>query len=154
MEYEYSFEVKSLDKYIEYCKNNNYEEISTKKEIRTIYRNENKTMARITIEDDKDAFLDFKDDILNDEVLIERRETPKLYIDNMDTILSMLDFLNYTKDNTLDRKRTVYKKGNVTFELDLYKEPRETCVVAIEGEKNEVDKVYKEVTKIINECEE
>ena len=151
MEYEYSFEVKSLDKYIEYCENNNYEKISEKKEIRIIYRNENKTMARITVEDDKDAYLDFKDDILNDEVLIERRETPKLHIDNMETILKMLDFLKYTKDNTLDRKRIVYKKGLVTFEFDVYKEPRETCVVAIEGEREETDKVYKEVTSLINE---
>ena len=108
-------------------------------------------MARITIENDKDSYLDFKDDILNEEVLIERRETPKLYIDNVDTVLKMLDFLNYKKDNTLDRKRIVYKKGAVTFEFDMYKEPRKTYVVAIEGEKEETDKVYNEVTKLISE---
>lgn len=151
MEYEYSFEVKSLDKYIEYCENNNYKKVSQKKEKRIIYRNENKTIARITIEDDKDALLDFKDDILNGEVLIERRETPKLYIKDMDTVLKMLEFLKYNKDNVLDRERIVYKKGGVTFELDSYNEPRKSYVVAIEGEKEETDKVYKEVTNLINE---
>lgn len=151
MEYEYSFEVKSLDKYIEYCENNNYKKVSQKKEKRIIYRNENKTMARITIEDDKDALLDFKDDILNGEVLIERRETPKLYIHDMNTVLKMLEFLKYNKDNILDRERIVYKKGCVTFELDSYNEPRKSYVVAIEGEKEETDKVYKEVTNLINE---
>ena len=145
MEYEYSFEVKSLDKYIEYCENNNYKKVSQKKEKRIIYRNENKTIARITIEDDKDALLDFKDDILNGEVLIERRETPKLYIKDMDTVLKILEFLKYNKDNVLDRERIVYKKGGVTFELDSYSEPRKSYAVAIEGEKEEVDKVYKEL---------
>lgn len=120
MEYEYSFEVESLDKYIEYCENNNYEKISEKKERRIIYRNENSTIARITVENERGSFLDFKDDILNNEVLIERRETPKLYIENMETILKILDFLNYKKDITLERNRIVYRKGKVTFELDIY----------------------------------
>lgn len=145
MEYEYSFEVKSLDKYIEYCENNNYKKVSQKKEKRIIYRNENKTIARITIEDDKDALLDFKDDILNGEVLIERRETPKLYIDDMNTVLKILEFLKYNKDNVLERERIVYEKGWVTFELDCYSVPRKSYVVAIEGKKEEVDKVYKEL---------
>ena len=143
MEYEYSFEVKSLDKYIEYCENNGYKKVSQKKEMRIIYRNENKTIARITIEDDKDALLDFKDDMLGDQVLIERRETPKLYIEDMNTILKILEFLKYNKDNVLKRERIVYKKGGVTFELDSYSVPRKSYVVAIEGKKEEVDKVYK-----------
>lgn len=151
MEYEYSFEVKSLDKYIEYCEKNNYKKVSQKKEKRIIYRNENKTIARITIENDKDALLDFKDDILNGEVLIERRETPKLYIKDMYTVLKILEFLKYNKDNVLDRERIVYKKDGVTFELDSYNEPRKSYVVAIEGEKEETDKVYKDVTNLINE---
>ena len=145
MEYEYSFEVKSLDKYIEYCENNNYKKVSQKKEKRIIYRNENKTIARITIEDDKDALLDFKDDILNDQVLIERRETPKLYIDDMNTVLKILEFLKYNKDNVLERERVVYEKGGVSFELDTYSAPRKSYVVAIEGKKEEADKVYKEL---------
>lgn len=152
MEYEYSFEVKSLDKYIEYCENNNYKKVSQKKEKRIIYRNENKTIARITIEDDKDALLDFKDDILSDQVLIERRETPKLYIDDMNTVLKILEFLKYNEDNVLERERIVYKKGGVTFELDTYSKPRKSYIVAIEGEKEEVDKVYKELkSKVLAE---
>ena len=147
MEYEYSFEVKSLDKYTQYCENNGYRKVSQKKEKIIIYRNENKTIARITIEDDKDALLDFKDDILSDEVLIKRRETPKLYIDDMNTVLKILEFLKYNKDNVLERERIVYKKGGVTFELDSYYEPRKSYVVAIEGKKEETDKVYKELKR-------
>ena len=79
MEYEYSFEVKSLDKYTQYCENNGYKKVSQKKEKRIIYRNDNKTIARITIEDDKDVLLDFKDDILSEEVLIEKGNSKTLY---------------------------------------------------------------------------
>jgi len=141
MEYEYSFEVRNLEQYIKYCISNNYTHVSNNKEKRIIFRNKNKTMARITISDDKDIFLDFKDDILNNEVLIERRETPKIKINN----------LEYKEDNTLERTRIKYKKGKVTFELDQYIQPKETCVVAIEGEKEDTDDVYKEVRSLIDE---
>ena len=63
----------------------------------------------------------------------------------MNTVLKILEFLKYNKDNVLDRERIVYQKGEVTFELDTYSEPRKSYVVAIEGEKEEVDKVYKEL---------
>ena len=61
MEYEYSFNVKSIDPYIEYCKKNNYINISTKKENRIVYHNDNLNhiIARITITQDK-TILDFK----------------------------------------------------------------------------------------------
>lgn len=148
MEYEYSFEVKSLKKYIEYCEKNNYTKISKTKETRIIYRNINKTIARITIEDNKRALLDFKDDILSGEILIKRRETPKIIIDHMDAIIKMLEFLKYKKDNTLLRERIIYKKGEVTFELDSYEEPKKTFIVAIEGYHQEVDEVYKEIINL------
>ena len=48
-EYEYSFEVKSLQPYIIYCQNNKYTMKDRNEQVRVIYRNTNKTMARITI---------------------------------------------------------------------------------------------------------
>ena len=60
----------------------------------------------------------------------------------------MLDFLNYKKDNTLDRKRIVYEKGNVKFEFDDYVEPRKAYVVAFEGNPQEVDEVYLELKEL------
>lgn len=38
----------------------------------------------------------------------------------------------------------MYKKNNVTFEIDDYSKP-EMKVVAIEGKKDEVDKIYSEI---------
>ena len=102
-------------------------------------------MARVTINDDNGNVtkeLDFKDDMLSNQDLIERRETLPLKFDDEKIIESMLDFLNYKKDNTLVRTRVVYQKDGVKFELDEYEEPRKTCVVAVEGVKEEVDKEY------------
>ena len=145
MEYEYSFKVEEIDPYIEYCKNNGYEFIEETNQSRTLYKNTNKTMARITIKEKNGVtkkLLDFKDDIMTDEVLIERRESKSIEFTDDDAVESILNFLNYKKDNTLIRKRYVYKKGNVKFEIDDYEYPEKSYVVAIEGEKSEVDKVY------------
>ena len=144
-EYEYSFKVKEIDPYIEYCKNNGYEFIEETNQSRTLYRNTNKTMARITIKEKNNIvkkLLDFKDDNITDDILIERRESKSIEFTDDDAVESILDFLNYKKDNTLIRKRYVYKKGNVKFEIDDYEYPEKSYVVAIEGEKSEVDKVY------------
>ena len=150
-EYEYSFKVNDLDKYIDYCQTNGYELFEETNQLRTIYRNRNKTIARVTINEKEGLTtkkLDFKDDILSDSVLIERRESLPIEVSNDEAVESILDFLNFKKDNTLKRVRIVYKKDNVTFELDTYETPEKTFVVAIEGEKEEVDKVYEEVMNI------
>ena len=144
-EYEYSFKVDSLKPYIDYCINNNYDFIEETKECRTIYRNSNKTIARITIKNGMFKSLDFKDDIISDEVLIERRESKSVVFEDIEAVESILDFLNYKKDNTLIRTRVVYKKENVKFELDNYESPEPSFVVAIEGNKEVVDKVYEDV---------
>ena len=57
--------------------------------------------------------------------------------------------LGYQKDKTLIRKRWVYKKDEITFEIDDYKEPK-MKVVAIEGNKEQVDKVYQELEESKN----
>lgn len=151
-EYEYSFKVNSLEKVEKYCNDKNYEFLEKTSQIRTLYRNDNGTMARITIkkkEGSTKKMLDFKDDILSDEVLIERKESlPLLYEDDC-ALDSILDYLKYRKDKVLNRERTVYKKKGVIFELDKYKSPEVACVVAIEGEKKEVDYVYQEIKSLL-----
>lgn len=144
-EYEYSFYVTSLEPYIKYCENNSYVKISDLRQIRTIYRKYDKTIARITksIKDEIEIKeLDFKEDLITESDLIERKESLPIKFEDEKAILSVLEFLEYKEDNTLDRNRIVYKKGNVKFEFDIYKIPYDAYVVAIEGEKNEVDEVF------------
>ena len=149
MEYEYSFKVKDLTKYLDYCKKNNYQLEEETNQERILYRNANKTIARITtkIKDNKaNTYLDFKDENDSDEILKVSRETIPLKVtkNNKEAVLSILDMLGYQKDKTLIRKRWVYKKDEITFEIDDYKEPK-MKVVAIEGNKEQVDKVYQEL---------
>lgn len=149
MEYEYSFKVDSLDKYINYCISNNYELVEESNQTRTLYRNSNGTIARITTKEKnniKNTYLDFKDDNDSDEILKVSKETIPLEVtdENKKAILSILNMLEYRKDKTLIRKRVVYKKDDVTFEIDDYSKPK-MMVVAIEGIKDEVDIVYQEL---------
>ncbi len=150
IEYEYSKEVSNLNYYIEYCEKNGYALKTKNQQIRTIYRNSNGTMARITVNYINDTFtseLDFKDDKLSDEELTIRKETLPIKFTDYDAVNSILDFLNYKKDNTLKRFRYVYTKGKVKFEFDEYLLPQKKYVVALEGEKKQVDRIWKEVTK-------
>ncbi len=154
-EYEYSFKVKSIDPYIQYCDENGYTKEEETVQNRTLYKNVNKTMARITskTKDGKTkTVLDFKDDNQADVVLKVSRETIPLEItpENEKAIESILDMLGYIKDKTLIRNRMVYKKGNVTFEIDKYDAPETMFVVAIEGEKGAVDKTYAVMKEKIN----
>lgn len=144
MEYEYSFKVEELKPYIDYCSSNSYELENKVNEERTIYRNSNNTIARITKQGSK-MFLDFKEDKLSDKDLIERKESESLEFTDINAVISILDFLGYKEDNTLKRKRLIYVKNNVKFEIDPYKEPEECFVVSIEGDKTEVDEVYKKI---------
>ena len=150
VEYEYSYKVKNLKPFIDYCEKNNYEFVSENMQVRTLYKNVNKTMARITKKVNngiEKTVLDFKDDNLNDEVLNVSRETIPLEVtsDNEEAIFSILDMLDYKKDKVLERTRYVYEKNQVTFELDEYTSPEVMCVVAVEGKKEEVDKVYDDI---------
>lgn len=147
-EYEYSFNVESLHPYMEYCQNNNYTMRSHADQERTIYRGPNKTIARVTVnvsDDVETKTLDFKDDVTNGEVLIERKETLPLSINDTYAVSSVLDFLGYKKDVTLVRTRVVYEKGGVKFEFDSYIQPKKAYVVAIEGDKDKVDLIYNEI---------
>lgn len=150
MEYEYSFKVSNIEEYINYCKKNNYKLTSEEEQIRTIYRNKN-NMARITkniVNGNTILKLDFKEDKLDNKDLIIRKESKSIIFDNEGNCEDILLYLEYKKDNTLNRIRYVYEKGNVKFEIDIYKEPTHAYVIAIEGEKEEVDKVYTKLEKL------
>ena len=154
-EYEYSFKVTDVKPFIDYCKNNNYTLEKECKQIRTLYKNGGKVMARITknIYSDKEIeILNFKDDNLTDNALKESRESKDLIITdyNRDFVESLLEILDLNEVKELVRKRYVYTKNNVIFELDEYTSPVMN-VVAIEGLKEEVDVVYNELTHIIED---
>lgn len=154
-EYEYSFKVSDILPYIKYCKDNGYILKEESSQIRVLYKNINKTMARITtkkIGNFKKIILDFKDDNKSEEILKVSRETLPLEItdNDLDAIYSILDMLEYKKDITLIRDRFVYEKENVKFELDIYSSPEKMYVAAIEGKKEEVDIVYNNLSDVIN----
>ncbi len=155
MEYEYSFIVKSIKPYIEYCEKEGYKKIEENSQIRELFTSNNNVLARITkktTENGDEIILDFKDENDKDEVLKNSRETIPLQITdlNRNAINSILDILGYKKIKHLNRKRMVYKKGNVTFEIDEYFEPEVMYVIAIEGEKTAVDEIYKIISETIN----
>ena len=56
----------------------------------------------------------------------------------------MLEILELNETKKLVRKRYVYIYNNVVFEIDKYTTPVMN-VVAIEGEKEAVDKVYNDL---------
>ena len=110
----------------------------------------NKVLARITTtktDENTDVFLDFKDDDDSDKVYKESRETIPLKVtdENRGAMDSILNILGYKKKKHLVRKRYIYKKGKVKFEMDDYTKPEIMHVVAIEGDKDEVTKVYNEI---------
>ena len=144
-EYEYNFKVKSIDPYINYCKKNNYIEQIVKQN-RIVYEssyNDN-LIARITTNNNEETILDFKNVNQNDDLLKISNESLPLKVDNLETVYSILDTLNFKKKSNLLRTRYIYKKDDFTFEIDDYTEPV-MKVVAIEGNKSKVDQIYNEI---------
>ena len=120
---------------------------------RVLYKNPYSVLARITTQENKDKVvtsINFKDENESADILKTSRETSSLNIteENKEFIMSMLDMLEFNKFKTLKRKRYVYTKNNAKFEIDEYSAPEEMYVVAIEGEKEEVDSIYEEVNKL------
>ena len=153
-EYEYSFKVKDITPFIDYCLNNKYELKKEYEQTRTLYKNCGKVMARITkniYKDNETEILNFKDDNLSDNVLKVSRESKDLVMndENRDFVKSLLEILELNETKKLVRKRYVYTYDNVTFEIDNYITPTMN-VVAIEGKKDEVDKVYNELKAVID----
>jgi len=153
-EYEYSFKVKSVNDFIKYCEENHYKIVEEYKQVRTLYKNGGKVMARITTNtynDKKVSILNFKDDNLNSSPLKISRESEDLVItkENKKFVDSLIQILDLTNIKIFKRKRIVFKKKNVVFEIDKYISPRMN-VVAIEGKKEEIDQVYSSLEKIIS----
>jgi adenylate cyclase class IV len=144
-EYEYNFKVKSIDPFINYCKQNGYkEEIINQK--RTVYEsiNNNKQLARLTINNDSETILDFKNVKYNNGLLKESEESIPIKVKSVEEAITMLKETDFKKVSTLERIRYIYTKEDIKFEIDDYIKPN-MKVVAIEGNKDKVDKLYKEI---------
>ena len=88
---------------------------------------------------------DLKDENETEDTLKICRESGEIEVtNNMEFVNSLLEVLKFKLHKKLTRKRYVYEKDNVKFEIDDYKVPK-AKVVAIEGDKLEVDKVYSEI---------
>lgn len=153
-EYEYSFKVKDITPFIDYCVNNNYELKKEYEQTRTLYKNSGKVMARITknvYKNNEVEILNFKDDNLSDSILKVSRESKDLVMndENREFVKSLLEILELIETKKLVRKRYVYTCNNVIFEIDKYITPVMN-VIAIEGKKDEVDNVYSELKSIID----
>ncbi len=153
-EYEYSFKVKNIKDFVQYCIFNKYEKQEEYLQTRTLYKNGGPIMARITENiygNKREKILNFKEDNLNDNTLKISKESKDLIItdDNQEFVYSLIEILNLTTKKVLKRKRYVFEKNNVRFEIDDYSEPAMN-VVAIEGLKENVDDVYNDLREIIN----
>lgn len=152
-EYEYSFKVDDILPFIKFCEENNYTKKDEYNQIRTLYKNDNKILARITkceINGIEKIYFDLKDENESNDVLKVSRESGQIDVtNNIEFANALIDMLNFKFHKKLDRKRYVYQKNNVTFEIDNYKEPKMN-VVAIEGEKNDVDNVYNNIKNILS----
>ena len=76
-EYEYSFKVKNIKPYIDYCKSEGFIKISENKQIRNWYQNDTKINARVTvniINDTEKIVIDFKEEDCSDAILKNSRE--------------------------------------------------------------------------------
>lgn len=157
-EYEYNFNVPSLEPYIKYCESNNFTLASYNYQTRTIYKNDViKGIGRITVMQTKDGTtteFDFKRDAKNfnpnesQSELCVREETPAISVSNKEQVEAMFKFLGYQKESTLIRVRWVYVKHGVKVELDDYIQPKKVCNVAVEGNRFLADEVYNEIKKI------
>lgn len=154
-EYEYSFKVKDIKPFIEFCENNNYKKVSITNQNRVVYENKNNEhiIARITtkiVDGKKSTSLDFKNvgekhsklKISNESLPIEINQS------NSKALYSILEVLDFYKAASNDRTRYEYEKKGVLFEIDDYTNPK-AQVVAIEGDKQEVDAVYEMIKNLI-----
>ena len=155
-EYEYSFAVKDITPYIEFCDNNGYEKVSVLKQNRVVYENKNlgNIIARITttmLEGEETVVFDCKSIAVGDGNLKVSEESKEIIVtnENRDVILSMLEALGFCIVANNTRTRYDYKKGSVKFEIDDYIDPN-MKVVAIEGERELVNTVYSVVKDLQN----
>lgn len=145
-EYEYSSEVNDIKPFIEYCEKNGYKKECEYDQTRTLYKNNDKLLARVTtykIEGEKKVFFDLKDQNESSDILKVSKESGKIDVtNNLEFVSSMIEMLKFDFHKELTRKRYIYTKNDVKFEIDNYTNPSMN-VVGIEGNKESVDKVYK-----------
>ena len=143
IEQEYSFKVTNINPFIKYCKDNGYKKIEKTEQVRTLYKKEDKTMLRLTVKKSGRKVIkemDFKQDILSDDVYIERKESLPITYEDDEAVNSIIDFLGYKKDIELVRTRYVYEKNKVKVEIDDYASPEKMLVVSVEG--SNAEKLY------------
>lgn len=153
IEQEYCLNVTNIRVFLDYCKTNNYELIKEVDQIINIYKKSDNTMLRLTTEKTGNKTIkamDFKQDKLTNESFIERRETIPIVYENDDAIKSIIDFLGYKESIELRRKRYVYFKEKIKFEIDEYIYPESSQVVSIEGEKKAIKIIYEELKEKYN----
>lgn len=150
-EYEYSFQVKDIKPYLDYCEKNNYKRYIPIKQNRVVYENiySNKIIARITtteVDGKMSVVFDCKATCEKQQDLKVSQESKEILVtdENKDGILSVLETLGFYVASNNKRIRYVYEKNFVKFEIDDYIEPKHK-VVAIEGDKVQVDRIYSEI---------
>lgn len=152
-EYERSFCVDSIDKYVQYCQKNGFEKVKDVWQNRIVFENQtnSKLIARITKEiiDGKETIvLDCKNVMKKDGDLNQSLESTPLQIfdKDMTAVLSMLQIMGFKEVANNTRQRYVYASEKVCFEIDEYINPKMN-VIAIEGDKEQVENIYNELSK-------
>lgn len=151
IEYEYNFKVDDISVVTKFCEKDGFVLVSKTSENRVVFENKQnrKIISRLTTtfgESDKVTIWDFKNVGKNDNLLKVSKESETMKLDEAGIKIarSMLEVMDFEQSADNLRTRYVFEKGNVKFEIDDYTRP-EMKVVAIEGEKTQVDKVYQEL---------
>lgn len=150
-EYEYNIKVDDINVVTKFCERNGYVLVSKTLENRVVFENKQnrKIISRITTtfgEYNKVTVWDFKKVGKNDNLLKVSKESEAMVLDEAGIKIarSMLEVMDFEQSADNLRTRYVFEKGAVKFEIDDYTRPA-MKVVAIEGEKTQVDKVYQEL---------
>lgn len=151
VEYEYNFKVDDINVVTKFCEENGFVLASKTSENRVVFENKQnrKIISRLTTtfgESKKVTVWDFKNVGKNDNLLKVSKESEAMVLDESGIKIarSMLEVMDFEQSADNLRTRYVFEKGDVKFEIDDYTRP-EMKVVAIEGEKTQVDKVYQEL---------
>ena len=148
IEYEYNFKVDDISVVTKFCEKDGFVLVSKTSENRVVFENKQnrKIISRLTTtfgESDEVTVWDFKNVGKNDNLLKVSMESETMKLDEAGIKIarSMLEVMDFEKSADNLRTRYVFEKGDVKFEIDDYTRPQ-MKVVAIEGEKSQVDKVY------------
>lgn len=148
VEYEYNFKVDDIGVVTKFCEENGFILASKTSENRVVFENRQnrKIISRLTTtfgESEKVTVWDFKNVGKNDNLLKVSKESEAMKLDEAGIKIarSMLEVMDFEQSADNLRTRYVYEKNDVKFEIDDYTRP-EMKIVAIEGEKNQVDKLY------------